>query len=68
MFCRKCGTENKPKKEHPHFKYKDKEENTEFLNFATSSREILNGFNANKMMEIPTNPGELTNLFKEIKK
>ncbi len=49
------------------FKYKDEEENTESLNFATSSREILNGFNAKKMVEIPTNPEELTRLFKESK-
>jgi len=50
------------------FKYKDKEENTESLNFAISSREILNGFNAKKMMGIPTDPKELTRLFKEVKK
>ena len=49
------------------FKYKDKEENTESLNFATSSREILNGLNAKKMREIPINPEGLTRLFKELK-
>jgi len=45
-----------------------REEHAESLNFAISSREILNGFNAKKMVEIPTNPEELTRLFKEIKK
>ena len=43
-------------------------EGAESLNFATSSREILNGFNAKKMTEIPTNPEDLTKLFKEMKK
>jgi S1-C subfamily serine protease len=44
-----------------------KQNNSESLNFAISSREVLRGFNSNKMREIPTNPAELTQLFKKIK-
>ncbi len=40
---------------------------SEGLNFAISSREILQGINSKKMLEIPTQPNELTALFKQIK-